>query len=81
MGRVIGRGTHLSGLNWTHHSSFIRATRRIRCIRLEPISWIVLCHSAYGGARRGVEGLEFTGDVGPRGLVDDFGDTLERRVR
>jgi hypothetical protein len=24
-----------------------------------------LCHSAYGGARRCVEGLEFTSDVGP----------------
>ena len=40
------------------------------------VSWIVLCHGAYSGARRGVEGLEFTGDVGPGGLVDDFADAF-----
>ena len=42
----------------------------------DPKTWIVLCRSAYGGASRGVEGLEFTGDVGPGGLVDDFGDAV-----
>jgi hypothetical protein len=26
--------------------------------------------------RAAVEGLEFTGDVGPGGLVDDFGDAV-----
>src|ERR1700722_11752986 len=45
---------------------------RIRCLPREPTSWIVLCRSPY----RGVEGLEFTGDVGSSGLVNDFGDAV-----
>ncbi|MGO9253050.1 MAG: hypothetical protein ACLP5J_17140, partial [Mycobacterium sp.] len=43
---------------------------------LTPRSWIILCHSAYGGVRRGVEGLEFTSNVGLGGLLDDFGDPV-----
>ena len=49
--------------------------------RRSGVGRVVLCCSAYGGASCGVEGLEFTGDVRPGGLVDDFGDAVRRRVR